>query len=41
MSRFHKVKIKKIIKETPDCVSVSLDIPDELKERLNSSRANT
>lgn len=32
MSRFHKVRIKKVIKETPDCVSVSLDIPNELKE---------
>lgn len=32
MTRFHKVKIKKINKETHDCVSVSLDIPDELKE---------
>ncbi len=32
MSRFHSIKIKKIIRETPDCVSVSLDIPEELKE---------
>lgn len=32
MSRFHKVKIKSIIRETPDCVSVALDIPAELRE---------
>lgn len=27
---FHLLKIKKIIKETPDCVAVSLDVPKEL-----------
>jgi ring-1,2-phenylacetyl-CoA epoxidase subunit PaaE len=32
MSRFHTVKIKKINKETPDCVTVTLDIPDKLKD---------
>jgi ring-1,2-phenylacetyl-CoA epoxidase subunit PaaE len=32
MSRFHTVKIKKINKETSDCVTVTLDIRDELKE---------
>lgn len=32
MSRFYKIKIKKIIRETPDCVSLSLDVPDDLKE---------
>lgn len=31
MSRFHKVKIKKVKKELNDCVTVSLDIPEELK----------
>ena len=35
MSRFHTIKIKKINKETPDCVSVSLEIPDELKETFS------
>lgn len=30
--RFHPLKIKDIRPETHDCVSVSLDIPDELKE---------
>lgn len=32
MSRFHKVKIKRLHKETPDCVVVSLDVPAELRE---------
>lgn len=31
MSRFYSLKIKKIHKETPDCVAVSLEVPDELK----------
>lgn len=29
---FYKVKVKDIIHETPECVSVSLDIPNELKD---------
>lgn len=32
MSRFHKVKIKSIVRETPDCVSVALDVPADLRE---------
>ncbi|TGE08531.1 1,2-phenylacetyl-CoA epoxidase subunit PaaE [Hymenobacter fodinae] len=32
MSRFHKVKIKRINKETPDCVTLSLDVPAELRD---------
>lgn len=28
---FHPLKVKKIVKETPDCVSVSFWVPDELK----------
>ena len=32
---FHKLKIKTIKKETPDCVSVSFDIPETLKETFN------
>ena len=32
MSKFHKIKVKKINRETNDCVSLSLDVPDELKE---------
>ena len=32
MSRFHKVKIKRITKETPDCVTLSLDVPAELRD---------
>jgi ring-1,2-phenylacetyl-CoA epoxidase subunit PaaE len=35
MSRFHKVKIKKIDRETADCVTVSLEVPDDLKETFN------
>jgi ring-1,2-phenylacetyl-CoA epoxidase subunit PaaE len=32
MSRFHKVKIKRIQRETPDCVTLALDIPAELRD---------
>jgi len=32
MSRFHKVKIKRIHKETPDCVTLMLDVPAELHD---------
>ena len=28
---FHTLKIKTIKKETPDCVSMAFDIPEELK----------
>ncbi|MBF9221900.1 1,2-phenylacetyl-CoA epoxidase subunit PaaE [Hymenobacter ruricola] len=32
MSRFHKLKIKNIRRETPDCVSLAFDVPAELRE---------
>lgn len=32
MSKFHKVKIKDIKRETNDCVTVSLDVPEELHD---------
>jgi len=32
MSRFHKVKIKRLQKETPDSVVVTLDVPEALRE---------
>jgi len=32
---FHPLTIKKIIRETPDCVSVIFDIPDDLKQEFN------
>ena len=32
MSRFHSLKIKNIRRETPDCVSVSFEVPAELRE---------
>ena len=32
MSRFHKIKIKKINRETLDCVSLTLDVTEDLKE---------
>ena len=31
---FHKLKIKEVKKETPDCVSVEFDIPDNLKDEF-------
>ena len=35
MSRFHSLKIKKIIKETPECISVTFDVPEEKKPVFN------
>ncbi|WP_046245966.1 1,2-phenylacetyl-CoA epoxidase subunit PaaE [Hymenobacter terrenus] len=32
MSRFHKLKIKNIRRETPDCVSLAFEVPAELRE---------
>jgi ring-1,2-phenylacetyl-CoA epoxidase subunit PaaE len=32
MSRFHKLKIKRIQRETPDCVTLALDVPAELAD---------
>lgn len=32
MNKFHKVKVKHIQRETADCVTLSLDVPEELKE---------
>jgi ring-1,2-phenylacetyl-CoA epoxidase subunit PaaE len=32
---FHRLTIKEVKKETPDCVSVTFDIPDELKAIFN------
>ncbi|AII50343.1 1,2-phenylacetyl-CoA epoxidase subunit PaaE [Hymenobacter sp. APR13] len=32
MSRFHTLKVKSITRETPDCVSVALDVPAELRD---------
>lgn len=32
MSRFHKLKIKRIHKETPDCVTLTLDVPAKLRD---------
>lgn len=34
MSTLHKIKVKKVIKETPDCVSVSFDIPVDLQSEF-------
>jgi len=34
MSKFHKVKIKDITRETADCVSISLDVPADLKSEF-------
>jgi ring-1,2-phenylacetyl-CoA epoxidase subunit PaaE len=31
---FHKLKIKEVKKETPECVSVSFDIPIELQQQF-------
>ena len=32
MATFHKLKIKEIIRETPQAVSISFDIPSELQQ---------
>ena len=34
MSALHKIKVKKVIKETADCVSVSFDIPQDLQSEF-------
>ena len=34
MSKLHKVKVKKIRRETPDCVSITFDIPGALKNQF-------
>ena len=31
---FHHLTVKKVKKETPDCVSVSFDVPAELSEQF-------
>jgi len=35
MPSFHKLKIKDIKRETPDCVSISFDIPQDLKSEFD------
>ncbi len=35
MPRFHKLKVKDITKETPDCVSLTFEIPENLKEKFS------
>ncbi len=32
MPRFHSLKVQEVRRETPDCVSVSLEVPEDLKE---------
>ena len=32
MPRFHNLLIKRVVRETPDCVSVTLDVPPALRE---------
>ena len=32
---FHSLTVKKIIRETPDCVSLTFDIPDSLKDQFD------
>jgi ring-1,2-phenylacetyl-CoA epoxidase subunit PaaE len=32
MIHFHSLRVKKVQKETEDCVSVTLDVPQELQE---------
>ena len=35
MAKFHSIKVKEVKKETSDCVSISLDIPANLKTEFN------
>ncbi|GAB3636424.1 phenylacetate-CoA oxygenase/reductase subunit PaaK [Hymenobacter arcticus] len=35
MSRFHKLVIKSVTRETPDCVSLSFEVPAELREAFS------
>lgn len=34
MSKFHSIKIKNVRRETPDCVSVAFEIPEQLKQEF-------
>jgi ring-1,2-phenylacetyl-CoA epoxidase subunit PaaE len=38
---FHPVKIKEVRKETPDCISVLFEMPDELKEAFAFSQGQS
>ncbi len=33
-AHFHKLKVREVRRETPECVSIAFDIPEELKERF-------
>jgi ring-1,2-phenylacetyl-CoA epoxidase subunit PaaE len=33
-AHFHKLKIKEVRRETPECVSIAFDVPEELKEHF-------
>ncbi|MEQ9425937.1 MAG: 1,2-phenylacetyl-CoA epoxidase subunit PaaE [Cyclobacteriaceae bacterium] len=35
MAKFYQLEVKDIFKETPDCVSVSFSVPDELKSEFS------
>ena len=34
LKKYHSIKVKDVTKETPDCVSIELDVPKELKEEF-------
>jgi ring-1,2-phenylacetyl-CoA epoxidase subunit PaaE len=38
---FHKLKIKEVKKETPDCVSVVFDVPDDLKDKFRFNQGQS
>jgi ring-1,2-phenylacetyl-CoA epoxidase subunit PaaE len=38
---FHKLAVKNIIKETPDCVSVEFDVPQPLKEEFRYTQGQS
>jgi ring-1,2-phenylacetyl-CoA epoxidase subunit PaaE len=35
MAKFYKLKVVDVVRETPDCVSVSFDVPNEIKSQYN------
>jgi ring-1,2-phenylacetyl-CoA epoxidase subunit PaaE len=38
---FHKLAVKEVKKETPDCVSVLFDVPDELKQEFQFTQGQS
>ena len=38
---FHRLTVKEIKKETPDCISVLFDVPEELKQEFQFTQGQS